>query len=243
MGLGKKEHLNQSYTLPVFQLSLLLALVISCFLISKYFQLSNYFPIKFIRVYGVEKTDQNEIKSALTPFATHGFFSINVDNIRDRLTQFPWVSQVFVRLYWPNRIEIRVIERNALAVWNDKSLLSEKGDVFSPTEDTYPKNLPKFNGPYGKQMDMVRFYNNMNRIFSPLHVKITTLEMTPYFDWKLKLNNGISIDVGHKDILTRLHHFVKVYAKIVGNRAEAVDTIDLRYPNGLAVRWKTPIRS
>jgi cell division septal protein FtsQ len=39
--------------------------------------------------------------------------------------------------------------------------------------------------------------------------------------------------------LTRLSHFVKVYPKIIGERAAQVEYIDLRYQDGLAIRWKT----
>jgi cell division protein FtsQ len=88
-------------------------------------------------------------------------------------------------------------------------------------------------------MFMLKYFNDINRLFAPLHAKISYLELTPYLTWKLRLNNGITMQMGHKDILTRLGHFVKVYPKIVGARAIDVDYIDLRYPNGLAVRWKT----
>ena len=56
----------------------------------------------------------------------------------------------------------------------------------------------------------------MNRLLTPLHAKISYLELTPYLTWKLTLDNGITLQIGHKDILTRLNHFVKVYPKIMG---------------------------
>ena len=85
---------------------------------------------------------------------------------------------------------------------------------------------------------MLKYFVNINRILAPLHAKISYLELTPYMTWKLKLENGMTLKVGHNDILTRMTHFVKVYPKIVGERAENIDYIDLRYPNGMAVKWK-----
>ena len=88
---------------------------------------------------------------------------------------------------------------------------------------------------------MLQYFNEINRLLAPMHAKISYLEMTPYLSWKLTLNNGITLRIGHKDILTRLIHFVKVYPKIVGDKSADVDYVDLRYPNGVAVRWKTPV--
>jgi len=41
--------------------------------------------------------------------------------------------------------------------------------------------------------------------------------------------------------LTHISHFVKVYPKIIGERANQVDYVDLRYSNGLAIHWKNII--
>lgn len=68
---------------------------------------------------------------------------------------------------------------------------------------------------------------------------MTHLELTPGQTWRLTLDNGIKLRVGHKDVLTRLADFVKVYTKIIRDREHDVDYVDLRYGNGLAVRWKT----
>ena len=62
-------------------------------------------------------------------------------------------------------------------------------------------------------------------------------------DWILRLlfvsqpNKEIVVRLGHKDCLTRLTHFVKVFPKIMGDRVGDVDSVDLRYANGMAVRF------
>lgn len=66
--------------------------------------------------------------------------------------------------------------------------------------------------------------------------------MTPYLSWRVRLENGIAIELGNADILMRLSDFVSIYPKIIGDNAKDVDSIDLRYSNGVAVKWKTPIK-
>lgn len=232
------QYLTQS-----FKILLLGTVVITSIFAANQFHLSDYFPIKNVKVYGVNRVDHQEVQNLLLPLVDHGFFTVNVEYIRDRLRQMPWVSDIFVRRTWPDQIEITVVEKNALARWNNNSLLSEAGELFSPKQETYPANLPQFVGPPGQQVLMRDYFNQINRLLIPLRAKIAYLELTPYFTWKLTLDNGITLQIGHKDILTRLGHFVKVYPKIVGKRATDVEYVDLRYPNGVAVRWKTVVKT
>lgn len=202
--------------------------------------LSGYFPIKSVRVYGVNRLDQEAIKQALLPLIDRGFFSVNVETIRDRLLQMPWVSDIFVRRSWPDQVDVTVLERRAVAKWNGSSLLSDTGEVFLPATQSYPSDLPNLVGPDAEQVVMLKYFLEMNRLLQPLRVKIASLELTTYLTWKLTLDNGIKMELGHKDSLTRLAHFVKVYPKIIGTHPEDIDSIDLRYANGAAVRWKKP---
>lgn len=199
---------------------------------------SNYFPIHTVRIAGLQHLEQKELREVLEPLVTRGFFSIDVEYIRDRLHQFPWVSDISVTRKWPDEVEIVITEKTVVARWNKESLLSEDGNLFVPKESSYPEGLPEFIGPDGQQINMLKYFININRILTPLHAKISYLELTPYLTWMLKLDNGMALRIGHNDVLTRMNHFVKVYPKIIGERAEDVDYIDLRYPNGMAVRWK-----
>ncbi|TAK72472.1 MAG: cell division protein FtsQ/DivIB [Gammaproteobacteria bacterium] len=234
-GKGKTLHSPFQY----FKMALLGTVVLSCVYAINQIKLSQYFPIKTVRVYGINRINHDEIQNLLLPLVNRGFFKVNVDYIRDRLQQLPWVSEIAVRRNWPDQVDITVIEKNPIARWNGQNLLSESGEVFIATPDLSPTHLPIFNGPEGKQVMMLQYFNQLNQVLQPIHARIAVLEMTPYFTWKLTLDNGIALQVGHKDILTRLSHFVKVYPKIVGNRAADVEYIDLRYSNGMAVRWKT----
>lgn len=238
----RKESVKKGSVAQVFKAVLLGAVILGAFFSLNQFNLSNYFPIKTVKIFGVNRVDRQEVQELLMPLVNRGFFTVNVEYIRDRLLQMPWVSTIFVRRTWPDQVEITVIEKNPVARFNQESLLSEGGELFSPKLTTYPENLPKFVGPNGQQVVMLDYFYQINRILAPLRAKISYLELTPYFTWKLTLDNGISLQMGHKDILMRLDHFVKVYPKIVGSRSADVDYVDLRYPRGLAVRWKSVVK-
>lgn len=245
MGARKRKRSQQPFqqmSQPV-KVTLLVMALLSCFLIASELNFSHYFPIKKVRVYGANRVDHQEVKGLMLPLVNRGFFTIKVDYIRDRLLQLPWVADVFVRRGWPDRVDITVVEKNAVAYWGRKGLLSDSGQVFTPREETYPQHLPQFKGPDGQQIAMMEYFNEMNRLLTALHAKISYLEMTPYATLRLMLDSGIKLELGRQDALRQLANFVRVYPKIVGGKAADVESVDLRYANGVAVRWKTPDRA
>lgn len=227
----------------IVKTSILFGALITAIFYLNQINFAEYFPITKVKVFGVEHISEKEVQEIIQPLVKRGFFNINIERVREHLLHIPWVADVYVRRLWPSQVEITIVEKNALANWNDQALLSQNGEIFTPEAATFPVHLPKLIGPDGEQMIMLKFFTEMNRLFVPLHAKISYLELTPFRTWKLTLDNGITMLMGHKDVLTRLAHFVKVYPKIIGSNAEDVESVDLRYPNGVAVRWKTPIRT
>lgn len=220
---------------------ILITVTFTCFYVCGLFNIPRIFPIRHVHVYGINHVNPKAVQEALQPLVKQGFFATKIALIRNRLREFSWVSDILVRRNWPDLVDVTIVEKNAIALWRNTALLSDGGDIFTPDIATWPSGLPVFNGPSGKQMVMLEHFNNINRILAPLHAKIAYLELTPYEAWKLTLDNGITLQMGQKDVLTRLEHFVKVYGKIVGDRAQDVDYIDLRYSNGVAVKRKTAV--
>ncbi|MES2218348.1 MAG: cell division protein FtsQ/DivIB [Pseudomonadota bacterium] len=241
MSIGRvRNHYGMSFSWKMLLkfLAFTILLALSTFSYNK-FKNAEYFPIDSVKIFGVRHVDHNEVQTLIAPLVSKGFFDVEVDKIKERLLQLPWISQVMVRRVWPNLVTVTIEEKQPLALWNNSSLLSTKGELFTPATGSIPGNLPQLAGPSGEQLFMAQYYTKINDVLMPLHFKIARLELTPSMTWNLILDNGIKMSVGHKDVLTRLNHFVKVYSKIVGNRVAEVDYIDLRYPNGMAVRWKS----
>lgn len=199
----------------------------------------NQFPIHHVKVYGIKHLNSLETRQMLLPLVSKGFFAVDVDLVKEQFLQIPWVSDVSVRRVWPDRVVITIAEKNPVARWNNNRLLGSMGEVFNPASGSFSSDLPHLIGPEGQQLSVLEFYLRVNALLSPLHLKIRRVELSPYLSWDMEFTNGMKMRLGYKDVLTRVSHFVKVYSKIVGERAADVDYVDLRYPNGLAVRWKT----
>jgi cell division protein FtsQ len=207
-------------------------------------KLSYTFPIRTVRVYGAHRVNQQELKEAVQHMVGEGFFAVNVDAIRDHLLQIAWIGDIYVKRIWPDQLQIVMIEKQAVARWMQRMqrgsqiLLASDGEFFSPETKSYPDTLPAFVGPVGKQLLMLHYFNDINRLLVPLHAKISYLELTPYLSLRVRLDNGVFIEMGHKEVLARMRQLVRVYPKMIGERVGEIEYVDLRYPNGIAVRWK-----
>jgi len=197
------------------------------------------FPIRHVKIIGAQHIDHQELQKLLLPAMKKSFFVLQPVKIRDRLLQLSWISDASVVRSWPDEVVINIAEYQPIALWNENKLLSVGGEVFSPNKKSFPLGLPHFVAPEGSQLTVIENYHRINKLIAPLGTDIFSVELTPWKSWIMVLKNGIRIHVGYKDVLTRINHFVKVYAGVVGERAQSVDYIDLQYPDGIAVRWKT----
>ena len=62
--------------------------------------------------------------------------------------------------------------------------------------------------------------------------------MSPRFSRQLELANGVVIDLGQQTVETRLNRFIDVYFAMFHDKFDNISYIDLRYPKGLALRYK-----
>ena len=109
-------------------------------------------PIRYVRTEGVfEYIGKEEVKNALRPLVATGFFTADMQAIKLAVLQMPWVAKVSVKRVWPDAIDIKVYEQKAYARWGDKSLLNERGEIFSPANIDQFSRLPLLNGPPGQE--------------------------------------------------------------------------------------------
>ena len=187
------------------------------------------FPVREVQMKGeLSRTTVAELEAAL-PRAGN-FFAADLATLRAGAERLPWVRRVSVRRVWPARIEVWVEEHVALARWGDERLVNTYGETFSAkTKDA----LPMFVAPAGTSGEVARRYRRFAEIVAPLGVGIDRVVLTPRQAWQLRLAGGLHVMLGRDADAAeaRLAQFVRFYPK-----AKANDYVDLRYPNGFAVR-------
>jgi len=208
-----------------------MAVLALCFGALYWVLLPQHFPLTRVDLKGsFEKTSKAELEAAL-PRISGNFFAADLAEVRASVERLPWVRHVAVRRVWPGRLEISIEEHVALARWGDDALVNTFGERFGGKTDQV---LPVFIGPAGTQAEVARRYAKFTGIVAPLGTKIERVVLSPRHAWQLRLSNGLHLALGRDADLaeSRLRRFVEVYPT-VKNKNEYVD---LRYPNGFAVR-------
>jgi cell division protein FtsQ len=171
------------------------------------------------------------------------FFSVDLDAVRRAFEALPWVRKVEVRRLWPDRIQVAIEEHVALARWGSdmqaKRLVNTYGEVFEG-ESSDAVRLPQFAGPAGSAEELTRRYGAFRQALAPLGLEPRQVLLSPRYAWQIRLSNGLTLELGRdqlkEPVLERLLRFVAFYAQTLGSLNRRLDYVDLRYPNGFALR-------
>ena len=196
-------------------------------------------PIKQVRIEGdFTRLSPVDLQLLVTDKVRGGFFSLNVDAVRDALLAEPWVSQVKVNRIWPDALRVIVTEQVPAVRWKEKGLLNLEGVYFEPELESIPLNLPKLAGPAGLEKTLLQRFNAMQQLVTTVGFRIAALTVDERRAWSLTLNNGIRVVLGRRDFEERFERFLKLIPATLSGRVEQTDSIDMRYTNGFSIKWK-----
>jgi cell division protein FtsQ len=188
-------------------------------------------------------TRRQEVERVLPPALQGNFFSLNLEAVRGALERLPWVRQVQVRRVWPSRLEIRVEEHRPTARWGlgRGELVNSHGEVFAallPEEQLAA--MPLLYGPAGTAPEVLARHVELVGQFARVGERPVQLMLSPRLAWQLKLDSGMVLNLGREQpkapLGVRLQRFIEVYPDTVGKLPTRPAVVDLRYPNGFAMR-------
>ncbi|MDR2881382.1 MAG: cell division protein FtsQ/DivIB [Azoarcus sp.] len=174
------------------------------------------------------------------------FFTVRLEDVRAAFEKLPWVRHAEVRRRWPNGLELRLEEHEAVGYWKnigdgdgDVRLVNRQGEVFAASSDVA---MPEFSGPQGSASAMLERYVTYSRILQPLQAKLVRMDLSARGAWHLWLDNGLSIVLDREQKRSpteaRLERFVTALPRLQDNLGVQIARADLRYPNGFAL---TPV--
>ncbi len=155
-----------------------------------------------------------------------------LEDVREAARRVPWVREATVRRRYPGTVEIQFVTHRAIARWNEAQLVSPEGAVFTAEE---PAALPRFRGPDGNAPDMAREYSLLAAVLAPLESPIAELRLSARGAWQVALQSGLMLDLGRGEATARAERFAAAWPQLVAQGLDAKQ-VDLRYPNGFAVR-------
>jgi len=202
---------------------------------------STNFPIRKVAVEGNFLFLTPGYIQALVSRSLHGgFFQVDVQEIRSGLLEEPWVRDAQIERRWPDIVRVRIEEQQPTARWGEHALLNTAADVFAPNPGTFPRGLPRLNGPVGSELEVLTTYRMVTERMRALGLKVASLELSERGAWTVGLEGETRLLLGRHRIEERLERFRAAYDLALKATWPEIASVDLRYTNGLAIRERAP---
>tara|TARA_B110000879_G_scaffold122338_1_gene161883 strand:- start:75 stop:959 length:885 start_codon:yes stop_codon:yes gene_type:complete len=181
-----------------------------------------------------------------------GFWQLDLLQLKANLESHPWVRQAVIRRQWPNQLVIGIDEYVAVARWNESYLLSATGDVFMPSKIAAFAHLPRLKVESLRVAKQARPSREtikqavswFNQFQKPLtHYGLSVVEQTQLLDgdFSLLLSSGLTLMLGADQVTHRFDRFLTLLDGELIEKLDDIEAIDLRYMNGVSVRWRDAI--
>lgn len=210
-------------------------------------EMPTLFPVDEVNIVGELKfLNKNEIEQVVRNNIAGGYFTVDLNNVRDVLLQQPWLKNVSLRRQWPATLNIFIEEQLPIAFWNDDSYISENGSIFTPELINKKLNLPALRGPRGQHENVWQFMNVLYKEMALLEYEVVRLNLDDRRAWQLevrglyeKQESRINVRLGRFDTEKRMLRFIRLLPALTADNGllnNDIKIIDMRYPNGFAVQ-------
>lgn len=194
-------------------------------------------PIKVVKITGsYQYVQQDELMYTILPYVSTSILLMSVNDLNKHIRQMPWVADAVAYRVWPATIAIHFSEQKPFALWGDHQIMNAHGEIFTPSKQTMPKNLPQLNGLANQQKQILQEYQKMTGMLQNIGLTIEKMDMRDTHAYKLTLSNGTKLLMSQKESDAELKRYIKSYNEIFSSKNRNLVSVDLRYSSGIAVK-------
>lgn len=195
------------------------------------------FKVKQVNLSGQNHVTPQEILAVAGIKPTTSLLFVDADATRARLEEIPWIASATVRKFYPDRIDIGVVEREAYALWQYNGVIqviARDGMPIAPySDDPRYISLPIVVGE-GAQKKVGEIVEALSRV-PPIRDQVRAAILVADRRWTLKLRNGIDVrlpEQGVADALVELADLDRDKKLLTRD----ITIVDMRLPDRVAVR-------
>lgn len=181
------------------------------------------------------------LKTAIIPFGQVQFFDADLIGIHHAVSKLSWIESVRVKRDWRQGVIVSVVPRRAVANFGSQHLLDANGVVFVPADEheLMDKNLVNLYSRHTNDAkEMMRQMQRVNEWFSPIGMIAQDMTLTSRQTWLIRFDNGLRVIVDHENTEQKLFSLSSLLAGSLAKELPNMQSVDLRYKNGLAIAWK-----
>lgn len=189
----------------------------------------------------IEQVSRAQIEYTVRSALAGNFFTVDLAAAQDAFERLPWVRHADLRRRWPDTLELAIEEHKAVARWTplegESRLVNDHGEVFAASTSG---SLPMFSGPEGSAARVLQRYSDFREGLQVIGRRPVAVALSPREAWALRLDDGVLLELGRDQSKTtvaeRIARFTATYPAARGRFQTALGAIDMRYPNGFALR-------
>ena len=189
---------------------------------------------RIVATLGPASSTPEQIEALARREVKGNFFTLDLAEARAAFATLPWVRKVEVRRKWPDRLDVALEEHVPLARWGNAALVNTHGEVFAAAYNSV--TVPLFIGPPESAKEVAIQYGYFLRRLATIGQVPVEVHVSPRRAWQVRLASGITLKLGRERIEARLDRYIAVHDRTLGRLHRKLDYVDLRYPNGFAVR-------
>ena len=224
----------------------LLFVLMALLLLMSWFFRQPIFNLSAITVQGdVTHNNTVTLRANVAPRLAGNFFTVSLAQTRAVFESVPWVRKAIVQRQFPDRLKVLLQEHQAVAYWGpegDTRLVNSFGEVFEANQaEVESADLPQLNGPMGQTPLVLQAYRQLSAQFEKRDMRLERLELTGQGSWRARLESGAALELGHgsvDEIEGRTQRFIATLSQVSSRYGRDLESADLRYGNGYALRLK-----
>jgi len=182
-----------------------------------------------------------QLASQLRQQVSSSILDADLQQVRALFETVPWVRQARVQREFPNRLRVTLEEHVPVAWWGQPGsgqLVNTYGEVFEAMPDDRD-DLPELAGPAAQAAQVWGAFQQLSPELARLDMALERLELNDRGNWRARLDSGAYIELGRgtpDKLLERARLFTGTVSQLTQRYAGAIQTVDMRYPNGYALR-------
>jgi len=194
------------------------------------------FRITAVAINGRKQLTQDEVLAIGGVTGRSSLLFLDAIAVRDRLKANPWIAEATVQKFFPNQLQIDIVERKAFALWQQDgklSVVADDGAVLEPYVSRRFLSLPLVvgKGAESRAHDFLALLDRYPQVKAVTRAAILVGERR----WNLRTKDGLDIRLPEHDVgnalaaLSQLDQEDHLFSR-------DIVAIDMRLPDRLTVQ-------
>lgn len=207
------------------------------------------FRVQHVQVEGCQYSNESEVRAAAQALLGKRIFNVDLDSVQERVADMPYVLEARVARIFPSTVQIKVVEKQPIALLNDRGTLpvDEEGTLMPRLKAGTKLDVPIISGIHLARrsahaklpetaLPLLEFMRELNKADAVLYQQVSEFHIDHKMNLTLFLmREGVPVYLGRQEWHEKCDRLQTVL-KQLEMRAERVAAIDLRFENQVVTK-------